>query len=206
MNNETENNLKMILIGPEGGVGKSSILRKLMNEPDDEIHRSTFGIDFRVKTLNVNGKKYKIQIIDTYSNEELAVDYEYYLKTCDIILYIYDITKDFKKFKDFFNKFNEDNIDKELNQKFRVLVGNKSEENRTVSFEEGSNFKKDKRNKIDMFFEVSARKGKNIKELFENTTSQYFSKKEIKKENKEEDKKYDFNKETKDDKKACFII
>ena len=167
------------MVGPKGS-GKTSILKSLMNEESDNKHRSTFGLDFRVRDISVNNRTCRLQIIDTSSKEELSVNCDYYLRVADALMYIYDISKPRADFEEFYDKF-EDKLkkveeaksDTPFKPKFTVLVGNKSDLQRKVQFLEGQSMKDEK--KMRLFFEVSAKDGKYIEGLFESTASQYFA-------------------------------
>ena len=54
-------NLKLLIIG-ESGVGKSSLLLRFTDDAFDPEQAATIGVDFKVKTVNVNGNKVKIFI------------------------------------------------------------------------------------------------------------------------------------------------
>ena len=46
-------------------MGKSSILLRFTDDTFDEGMQSTIGVDFKVKLVEVNGKKIKVTIWDT---------------------------------------------------------------------------------------------------------------------------------------------
>ena len=54
---------KLLLIG-DSGVGKTCILFRF----SDDAFISTIGIDFKIKTIELRGKKIKLQIWDTVRN------------------------------------------------------------------------------------------------------------------------------------------
>ncbi len=56
--------LKIILIG-DRSVGKTSFLLRFVNDLFPPSHYSTIGIDFRIKTIQVDDKIAKLQIWDT---------------------------------------------------------------------------------------------------------------------------------------------
>lgn len=65
-NNETFEHfdymLKVLVIG-NSGVGKTSMLVRYTEKTFQEAFVSTVGIDFKVKTLQRNGKKIKLQVV-----------------------------------------------------------------------------------------------------------------------------------------------
>jgi len=55
---------KLVLIG-NSGVGKSSLLLRFSDDQFNESYLTTIGVDFRFKTLPIDGKRVKLQIWDT---------------------------------------------------------------------------------------------------------------------------------------------
>ena len=51
--------LKLLIIG-ESGVGKSSLLLRFTDDAFDPEQAATIGVDFKVKTVNVNASKVTI--------------------------------------------------------------------------------------------------------------------------------------------------
>lgn len=55
---------KLIIIG-DSGVGKTNIILNFVGEKFKENYVATIGVDFKAKTLLLDGKKVKLQIWDT---------------------------------------------------------------------------------------------------------------------------------------------
>lgn len=53
--------VKILLIG-DSGVGKTSLLCRFAEDSFNSSFISTIGIDFKMKTIDVDGKKIKLQI------------------------------------------------------------------------------------------------------------------------------------------------
>ena len=51
--------LKLLIIG-ESGVGKSSLLLRFTDDAFDPEQAATIGVDFKVKTININASKVKL--------------------------------------------------------------------------------------------------------------------------------------------------
>ncbi len=59
---------KLIIIG-DTGVGKTNIILSFVGENFRDNYVATIGVDFKAKTLDVEGKKIKLQIWDTAGQE-----------------------------------------------------------------------------------------------------------------------------------------
>ncbi len=55
---------KLVIVG-DTGVGKSSLLMRFADNQFYENYLATIGVDFRFKTMNIDGKMVKFQIWDT---------------------------------------------------------------------------------------------------------------------------------------------
>jgi Ras-related protein Rab-1A len=61
--------IKLLIIG-NSGVGKSSLLTRFADDDFREQYIYTIGVDFKVRTLNIDGKIVKLQIWDTAGQVE----------------------------------------------------------------------------------------------------------------------------------------
>ena len=127
----------------------------------------TIGVDFKIRTINVDEKVCKLQIWDTAGQERFKTITSSYYKGAHGIIVVYDITD-----RDTFNavhtwmseieKYTQDNIT-------RILVGNKTdlENRRAVSFEEGQEMA----NHYGVrFLETSAKECRNVETAFTTMT------------------------------------
>lgn len=55
---------KVIIIG-DSGVGKTNLLTKFCDGVFKDSYVATIGVDFKIKTINVDGSKIRLQIWDT---------------------------------------------------------------------------------------------------------------------------------------------
>ena len=157
--------IKILTLG-DTSVGKSSIvLRFSDNKFDDKIF-STIGIDFKTKYIKLDKFSVKVLIWDTAGQEKFQNIAKQYYKGANGVLLIYDISnrKSFERIDFWLKELKENNRIDEL---FLYLVGNKidMEDKRVISFQEGEKYAKN--NNIN-FFEVSAKSGKGVTELFNN--------------------------------------
>ncbi|KAK1320858.1 Ras-related protein Rab2BV [Acorus calamus] len=83
---------KIVLIG-DSGVGKSNILSRFTRNEFCLESKSTIGVEFATRTLQVDGKTVKAQIWDTAGQERYrAITSAYYRGAVGALL-VYDITK-----------------------------------------------------------------------------------------------------------------
>ena len=58
---------KIVLIG-DCAVGKSCIVQKLKTGSFQEVHQNTIGVDFSMKTMQIDGKKVKLQVLKLFKS------------------------------------------------------------------------------------------------------------------------------------------
>nr|XP_057940850.1 protein ENTREP3 isoform X2 [Doryrhamphus excisus] len=153
---------KLLLIG-DSGVGKTCLIIRFAEDNFNSTYISTIGIDFKVKTIDVDGKKVKLQVWDTAGQERFkTITTAYYRGAMGIIL-VYDITDD-KSFENIQNwmKSIKENASAGVS---RMLLGNKCdiEAKRKVTKETGEKLAKDHGIR---FFETSAKSSINVEESF----------------------------------------
>ncbi|CAJ1970948.1 unnamed protein product [Sphenostylis stenocarpa] len=92
VDNEYDYLFKVVLIG-DSGVGKSNILSRFTRNEFCLESKSTIGVEFATRTLQVEGKTVKAQIWDTAGQERYrAITSAYYRGAVGALL-VYDITK-----------------------------------------------------------------------------------------------------------------
>lgn len=154
--------LKIVLIG-DSGVGKTNLLSRFARDQFNPDSKSTIGVEFATKTIEVEGKTVKAQIWDTAGQERYrAITSAYYRGAIGALL-LYDITASltFTSLSRWLQELRE-NADSNI---VVMLVGNKCDlqELRAVSVEEGMGFSK---NENLLFLETSAREATNVQESF----------------------------------------
>lgn len=123
----------------------------------------TLGIDFKIKSINVDGQVVKLQVWDTAGQERFRTITQTYYKGAMGIILVYDCTEE-KSFSNISNwmKQIEQHASKDV---AKVLVGNKADkEDKVIDTETGKQLADEYG--LD-FFETSAKTGLNISELFQ---------------------------------------
>ena len=90
MNPEYDYLFKLLLIG-DSGVGKSCLLARFADDTYTEIYISTIGVDFIIRTVELDGKKIKLQIWDTAGQERFRTITSSYYRGAEGIIIVYDV-------------------------------------------------------------------------------------------------------------------
>ncbi|CAA0825425.1 Ras-related protein RABD2b [Striga hermonthica] len=99
MNPEYDYLFKLLLIG-DSGVGKSCLLLRFADDSYIDSYISTTGVDFKIRTVEQDGKSIKLQIVSNWYSLHLTVYVKQWLNEID--------------------RYASDNVNK-------LLVGNKSD-------------------------------------------------------------------------------
>ena len=164
--------LKYIIIG-DAAVGKSNLLLRFAQNDFKNEYQLTIGVEFGAKNIDINNKKFRLQICDTAGQENYrSITWAYYKNSVCAIL-VYDISN--RDSFDHISNWIEDCLAQSPKTVFMVLVGNKSDlnDNRKVSFQEGQDMA---RNNNMMFFETSAKTGENVEKIFEDSAKEISNK------------------------------
>jgi len=153
---------KLLLIG-DSGVGKTCLLFRFAENSFNPTFISTIGIDFKIQTVEIDGKRIKLQVWDTAGQERFRTITTAYYRGAMGILLVYDVTNK-KTFDNITNWLR--NIEEHAAEGVeQLLVGNKSdqEDRRVISEEQGQLLAV--QHGID-FIECSALSGENVREAF----------------------------------------
>ena len=168
--NSNTNVFKILTIG-DGGVGKTSILRRYVENKFLKHHLSTIGIDFLSKTLKIKDKEIKLKIWDTAGQERYRQITSHIYKDADGIILVFDVTSEesFNQITDWMEQIKNNVSKEEINL---ILIGNKCDlADRMVEKERGEEMAKKLKIK---YFETSALTGQGINEAFEELAKQIF--------------------------------
>lgn len=166
---------KIILIG-DSGVGKSNILSRFSRNEFSLDCKSTIGVEFTARTVEIGGNLVKAQVWDTAGQERYrAITAAYYRGAVGIII-VYDITKN--------NTF--DNVQKWIKEirenaptdVVLLLVGNKLDlaHFRQVEIEQAKYFAE---KNICLFTETSALNGEGVEGAFDLLISKIYENKKV---------------------------
>lgn len=129
-----------------------------------ESYISTIGVDFKIRTIELDGKTVKLQIWDTAGQERFRTITSSYYRGAHGIIIVYDVT-DRQSFQNVEHWLKE--IDKYATGNVnKLLVGNKSDlqSKKVVTYDEAKEFA-DKHG--IKFLETSAKNSHNVEQAFQ---------------------------------------
>ncbi|XP_039974733.1 ras-related protein Rab-25b [Xiphias gladius] len=159
---------KVVLVG-ESGVGKSNLLSRFTKNEFNHDTRTTIGVEFSTRTVQLSGVTIKAQIWDTAGLERYrAITSAYYRGAVGAML-VYDVTK----------HLTYESVERWLKELYDhadphvvvMLVGNKTdlESERSVPTEEAKDFAE---KKGILFVETSALESTNVEAAFNNVLAE----------------------------------
>jgi len=152
---------KLLLIG-DSGVGKSCLLLRYCEESFTPSFITTLGIDFRIKTIKLDGKIIKLQIWDTAGQEKFRTITNSFYRGAMGVFLVYDVTS-----VDTFtaiHKWMNNIVHHAPENVITMLMANKCDiPSRAVQRENGEKVAKEVNVR---HFDVSAKTGQNVNEAF----------------------------------------
>jgi len=162
MNPEYDYLFKLLLIG-DSGVGKSCLLLRFADDTYTESYISTIGVDFKIRTIQLDGKTIKLQIWDTAGQERFRTITSSYYRGAHGIIVVYDTTEaeTFNNVKQWLHE-----IDRYATEGVnKLLVGNKCDltTKKQVEYQTAKDFA----DSIAIpFLETSAKSATNVEQAF----------------------------------------
>mmetsp|Transcript_5251 Transcript_5251/g.7903 ORF Transcript_5251/g.7903 Transcript_5251/m.7903 type:complete len:206 (-) Transcript_5251:129-746(-) len=154
--------IKLLMIG-DSGVGKTCLLLRYASDHFSQTFITTIGIDFKIKNIELDGKRVKLQIWDTAGQERFRTITTSYFRGAQGILLVYDVTdkKSFQSIRNWVAQIQQ-HADVHVN---KILIGNKCdiESEREVSTEDGAQLAAEYG---IQFFETSAKADINVEKGF----------------------------------------
>ncbi|KAI6043076.1 P-loop containing nucleoside triphosphate hydrolase protein [Pisolithus marmoratus] len=151
---------KLLLIG-DSGVGKSCLLLRFADDTYTESYISTIGVDFKIRTIELEGKTVKLQIL-TLSNvgqERFRTITSSYYRGAHGIIVVYDYTfTNVKQWLQEIDRYASEGVNK-------LLVGNKSDltNKKVVEYSGAKEFS----DQLGIpFLETSAKNATNVEQAF----------------------------------------
>ncbi|EDR10986.1 uncharacterized protein LACBIDRAFT_183731 [Laccaria bicolor S238N-H82] len=153
---------KLLLIG-DSGVGKSCLLLRFADDTYTESYISTIGVDFKIRTIELEGKTVKLQIWDTAGQERFRTITSSYYRGAHGIIVVYDVTDNesfthVKQWLQEIDRYASEGVNK-------LLVGNKSDltSKKVVEYSVAKEFA----DQLNIpFLETSAKNATNVEQAF----------------------------------------
>ncbi|GAA5854632.1 hypothetical protein JCM3775_003441 [Rhodotorula graminis] len=153
---------KMLLIG-DSGVGKSCLLLRFCDDAWTPSFITTIGIDFKIRTIELEGKRIKLQIWDTAGQERFRTITTAYYRGAMGILLVYDVTDERS-----FNNIRtwHANVEQHASEGVnKILIGNKCDwtDKKVISEQQGQELA----DELGLrFLETSAKSNINVEQAF----------------------------------------
>mmetsp|Transcript_43840 Transcript_43840/g.72420 ORF Transcript_43840/g.72420 Transcript_43840/m.72420 type:complete len:204 (+) Transcript_43840:37-648(+) len=163
---------KLVVVG-DSGVGKSALIKRFVSGDFSGDYTATVGVDFGIKTLEVDGKMVKTQLWDTAGQERFRTIISSYYRGAHGVLLLYDIT-DPRTLQNAHKVWFPEIQQKSTDTTQVLLVGNKSDLNgqREVTLEEAE----DIANELGIaVVETSVKDESNVEKAFYTIVTQILS-------------------------------
>lgn len=180
---------KLLIIG-DSGVGKSSLLVRFADNHFSGNYITTIGVDFKIRTIEINGERVKLQIWDTAGQERFRTITSTYYRGTHGVIVVYDVSsgESFANVKRWLHE-----IDANCDVVNRILVGNKNDDpdRKVVLTEDARRFADQMGIQL---FETSAKDNINVEEMFRPITTLVLKSKKDQKELRDDPSKIDLSK------------
>ena len=122
---------KICLLG-QAAVGKTALMRRYADDSFEDNMLSTIGVDFRFKSINLQGNFVKLQLWDTAGQERFRSVIESYYRDADAVVLVYDV-KNMQTFQ-IIQEYWLNEVKKHVDEECKIIVfANKSEGRSEIS-------------------------------------------------------------------------
>jgi len=153
-----------LILGGDGGVGKTSMVHRFVEDSFQTDYKSTIGTSIMKKVCDFEGLASKVRFViwDLAGQAQFQRVRQTYVANAEAGILVFDVTrkKTFDSVEKWFNEIKSASKSISL-----ILIGNKIDlvEDRQVTTEEGENLAK----KLNLsYFEASAKTGENVNDAF----------------------------------------
>ena len=159
--------VKTVTLG-ESGVGKTSLVKKYVENSFDDKLPSTVGADISIKNLEFDGLTIQLMIWDTAGQEVFRSLVEQYLRDASLALIVFSLSdrKSFECARDYWINY----LLEKSPDTIMIIVGNKLDLEREVTEDEANDLAAKYKTE---YFETSALQGIGVDEAFEMLASKY---------------------------------
>ena len=169
----TEFSFKLVMLG-DSGVGKTSLVKHEINNVFYGERDSTIIFEHSFKNFEIMGKTIRLQIWDTCGKEVYHSSMKNFYRSalCIMVVFSLEDSDSFYEVNKWIEEIQENNTDDSI----LVLIGNKCDltQPRTIPRETIEDYCK--KNRIENYFEASAKTGENVHELFKTIVKKLFIK------------------------------
>jgi small GTP-binding protein len=163
-----------VLFG-DRGVERTKLTQRFLTNLFRSNSNLTIGIEFEVKSLEVDHRRVKLQIWDIVGEERFKFLLPTYVRGANGALYIYDDSNysSFAHIDDWLKLIRKEIRKRNLFPIIVVAIVSESEGKRRITTEEG--IKMAESRGLDGFIECSVKTGENVEETFEELTKLMFT-------------------------------
>ena len=160
---------KIVLFG-DRGEERTKLTQRFLTNLFQSDPRMNIGIDFEVKTLEVDHRRVKLQIWDIVGEERFTFLLPTYVHGANGAIYFYDDSKysSLAHIDDWLRLIRKEVRKKRVFPIIVVAIVSESEERRRITTEEGIMMAESRG--VDGFIECSVKTGENVEETFEELT------------------------------------
>ncbi|KAM8891799.1 ras-related protein Rab-19 isoform 2-T2 [Spinachia spinachia] len=156
--------LEITPIKTDSDVGKTCVVQNFKSGIFTEKQQNTIGVDFTVRTLDIDGKKVKMQVWDTAGQERFRTITQSYYRSAHGAMVVYDITRHstFESAPHWIREVEQFGASSVV----LILIGNKSDlqAQRQVLFEDACTLAE--KNSVLAALETSAKEAQNVEAAF----------------------------------------